>query len=397
MRLGLTTQIIIALALGAMVGWLWPAAGPSLQILATIFIRLVMVIIAPLIFSTLVVGIAGQGSLRKLGSLALQTLGVFLIVTAVALAIGFALGNLLQPGKGITATLAKGAASIGAPPVESFWVRMFPQSVFDAMARGDVLQIVVFSVIFAVAVSLAGAAAEPVLEWCRSLARVMYKFTDIVMLAAPIGVFGAAASLVSKQGLQVGAGFAWLMAAVYAGLALLLLVFFPALALLFRIPLRKLYHAAREPFAIAFATASGLAAIPKAMERMEEMGVPRSVASFTIGTGLNFNASGSTVFLGVASLFLLQAFGIAYTWPDQMALFGTLFVVSKGIAGVPRASLIVIAAALPAIGIAPDVVGAGIGLILGIDPLMDMPRTATNAAGHCLFAAIIARWQGTKL
>jgi len=397
MRLGLTTQIIIALALGAMVGWLWPAAGPSLQILATIFIRLVMVIIAPLIFSTLVVGIAGQGSLRKLGSLALQTLGVFLIVTAVALAIGFALGNLLQPGKGITATLAKGAASIGAPPVESFWVRMFPQSVFDAMARGDVLQIVVFSVIFAVAVSLAGAAAEPVLEWCRSLARVMYKFTDIVMLAAPIGVFGAAASLVSKQGLQVGAGFAWLMAAVYVGLALLLLVFFPALALLFRIPLRKLYHAAREPFAIAFATASGLAAIPKAMERMEEMGVPRSVASFTIGTGLNFNASGSTVFLGVASLFLLQAFGIAYTWPDQMALFGTLFVVSKGIAGVPRASLIVIAAALPAIGIAPDVVGAGIGLILGIDPLMDMPRTATNAAGHCLFAAIIARWQGTKL
>lgn len=397
MRFGLTTQIIIALVVGALVGWFWPAVGTSLQVLATIFIRLVMVIIAPLIFSTLVVGIAGQGSLRKLGSLALQTLVVFFVVTTVALAIGFALGNLVQPGRGVAASLTQGAATIGAPPAESFWVRMFPLSIIDAMARGDVLQIVVFSVLFAVAVSLAGSAGEPVLEWCRSLARIMYKFTDIVMLAAPIGIFGAAAALVGRQGLQVGAGFAWLMATVYAGLGLLLLVFFPAVALLFRVPLGKLYRAAREPFAIAFATQSGLAAIPKALERVEEMGVPRSVASFTIGTGINFNASGSTVFLGTASLFLLQAFGIPHTLGDQMALFGTLFVVSKGIAGVPRASLIVIAATLPTIGVAPEVVGAGVGLILGIDPLMDMPRTATNAAGHCLFAAVIARWQGTKL
>jgi proton glutamate symport protein len=184
------------------------------------------------------------------------------------------------------------------------------------------------------------------------------------------------------------------MAAVYLGLALLLLVCFPLLALLFRIPLRRLYQAAKEPFAIAFATASGSAALPKTMEHMEEMGVPRSVASFAIGTGLNFNASGSTLFTGVGSLFILQAFHIPHTFGDQMVLFGTLFLVGKGIAAVPRAGLVVIAATLPSIGVSPEVVGAGIGLILGIDPLLDMPRTAVNVAGHCLSSALIARWQG---
>jgi proton glutamate symport protein len=394
MRLNLTTQILAALVLGALVGWLWPAIGPSLQILATIFIRLVLVIIAPLIFSTLVVGIAGQGSLRKLGSMALQTLLLFAAVTTLALAIGFALSNLLQPGSGFSATAAQTATGLAAPPSESFWIRLFPQSIADAMARGDVLQIVVFSVIFAIAVTLAGAGAGPVLEWCRSLAQVMYKFTDLVMRAAPIGVFGAAAALVSKQGFQIGASYARLLATVYLGLALLLLVFFPLLAMLFGIPVRRLYQAAKEPFAIAFATASGSAAVPKAMECMEAMGVPRSVASFAIGTGLNFNASGSTLFIGVASLFILQAFQVPITFGGQMTLLGTLFLISKGIAAVPRASLVVIAAALPAIGLPPEIVGAGVGLLLGIDPLMDMPRTAVNAAGHCLASALIARWQG---
>lgn len=394
MRLSLTTQILAALLLGAMVGWCWPSAGPSLQILATIFIRLVLLIIAPLIFSTLVVGIAGQGSLRKLGSLALQTFGLFLVITTVALAIAFTMANLIQPGNGIAASSAKAASGIGVPAGESFWIRLFPSSIIDAMARGDVLQIVVFSIIFAVALASAGKAAEPILGWCRSLAQIMYRFTDVVMMSAPLGVFGAAASLVGRQGLQVGAGFVRLIVAVYLGLALLLLLFYPLLALLFRIPLRKLCHAAKDPFAIAFATSSASAALPKAMENMEAFGVPRSVTSFTIGTGLNFNPSGSTVFIGVASLFILQVFRIPLTFADQLVLFGTLFVASKGIAGVPRSSLVVIAAALPAIGLSPDVVGAGIGLLLAIDPLTDMPRAAVNTAGHCLAAALIARWQG---
>lgn len=394
MRMSLTTQILGAMVLGALVGWQWPSAGPALQVLATIFIRLVLVIIAPLMFSTLVTGIAGHDSLRKLGSLALQTLALFLFVSTLALTLGFLLGNQLQPGSGISTGASQPATGLTMPSGDSFWVRIAPQSIFDAMARGDVIQIVVFSILFAIAVSAAGAAAAPVLDWCRSLAKIMYKFTDLVMKTAPIGVFGAAAALVGRHGLQVGASFLRLIAVVYLGLALLLLVFFPLLALLFRIPLRRLYHAAKEPFAISFATASGSAALPKSLENMEAMGVPPSVASFAIGTGLNFNASGSTLFIGVGSLFILQAFHIPLAFRDQLMLMGILFLTSKGIAAVPRGSLVIIAAALPQVGLPPEVVGAGIGLILGIDPIMDMPRTAVNSAGHCVMAALLARWQG---
>ena len=392
-RLSLTSQILAALAAGALVGSRWPALGQSLQILATIFIRLVLVIIAPLIFSTLVTGIAGQGDLRRLRGLALRSFGLFVGVTTVALALAFGLANLLQPGKSIIPG-ANLAIDLGAPQSESFWVRLFPRSIADAMARGDVLQIVVFSILLAVAVSLVGDAGRPVLDLCRSLARVMYKFTDMVMATAPVGVFGAAAALVSQQGLGVGAGFLRLIVAVYLGLALLLLVLYPLLAIIFGIPLKRLYQAVKEPFAVAFATASASGALPKSMESMEAMGLPRSVVAFTLGTGLNFNPSGSTVFIGVASVFILQAYQMPLAWHDQMLLFGTLFVASKGIGGVPRSSLVVIAAALPAVGVPPQVVGAGIGLLLGIDPLLDMPRTAVNTAGNCLAAALVARWQG---
>jgi len=392
-RLGLTSQILAALAIGALVGWRWPALGQSLQILATVFIRLVLVVIAPLILATLVTGIAGQGDLRRLGGLALRSFGLFAGITTTALALAFGLANLFQPGRGI-APVAGAAIDLGAAPSESFWIRLFPRSIADAMARGDVLQIVVFSILLAVAVSLAGESGRPVLDLCRSLARVMYRFTDLVMAAAPVGVFGAAASLTGRQGFAAAAGFLRLIAAVYLGLALLLLVLYPLLALLFRIPLKRLCRAVKEPFAVAFATASASGALPKSMECMEAMGLPRSVVGFTLGAGLNFNPSGSTVFIGVASLFILQAHRLPLAWPDQVLLFGTLWVASKGIGGVPRSSLVVIAAALPAVGVSPDVVGAGIGLLLGIDPLMDMPRTAVNTAGNCLAAALVARWQG---
>jgi proton glutamate symport protein len=392
-RLSLTAQILAALAAGTLVGWRWPALGQSLQVLATIFIRLVLVIIAPLIFATLVTGIAGQGDLRKLAGLALRSFGLFVGITTVALGLAFALANLLQPGKSMTPG-AIVAIDLGAPPPESFWIRLFPQSIADAMARGDVLQIVVFSILLAVAVSLAGDAGRPVLDLCRSLTRVMYKFTDMVMAAAPVGVFGAAAALVGRQGLGIGAGFLRLIVAVYLGLALLLLFLYPLLAVVFGIPLRRLYRAVKEPSAVAFATASASAALPKSMESMEAIGLPRSVVAFTLGTGLNFNPSGSTVFIGVASVFILQAFQLPLAWHDQLLLFGTLFVASKGIGGVPRSSLVVIAAALPAVGVPPEAVGAGIGLLLGIDPLLDMPRTAVNTAGNCLATALVARWQG---
>jgi proton glutamate symport protein len=390
---GLTTQILVALAAGAIVGWMWPETGRSLQVLATIFVRFVLVIIAPLIFSSLTIGIAGQGELRRLGGIALRAGAYFLAITAVALALGMMLALLLQPGLGLPAP-ERHAGDRFVPPSESFWVRIVPQSIFDAMARGDVLQIVLFSLVFGLAVALAGESGQPVRDWCGSLAKVMFKFTDLVMRAAPIGVFGAAAALVSRQGLAVGANILRLIFAVYAGLALLMLLVFPAVALLFRLPLRRLLHAVKEPFAIAFATSSASAALPKSMESMEIMGVPRPIVALVMPVGLSLNAAGTTVFAGVAALFILQAFAVPGDPAGLWTLAGALYLASKGVGGVPRVGLVVTAAGLAAVGVPEDVIGAGLGVLLGIDPILDMPRTAANVTGNCLAAAVIARRQG---
>jgi proton glutamate symport protein len=389
----LTLQILLALTAGALAGGMWPAIGQSLQILATIFIRLVLVIIAPLIFASLVVGIAGQGDLRKLGSIALQALVYFISITAFALALGMALGLLLRPGFGFAPALKSSPEPV-APPIEPFWVRMFPQSIFDAMARGDVLQIVIFALIFGMAVNLAGESGSPIRDWCGSLAQVMYKFTDLVMRVAPIGVFGAASAVASRQGIDLIGSYLRLIVAVYLGLALLLFLVFPLLAIVFRISLRGFYQAVKEPFAIAFATSSASAALPKAMENIEGIGVPRSIVAFVLPIGLSLNPVGTTLFVGIAALFVIEASGLQAGQAGLWALFGALYLASKGIAGVPRFGLIVAAAGLSSIGVSSDVVGAGIGMLLGIDPLLDMPRTATNITGNCLAAAIVARWQG---
>ncbi|MFB3095896.1 MAG: dicarboxylate/amino acid:cation symporter [Candidatus Acidiferrales bacterium] len=391
-RPGLTFYILLALVLGALVGWLLPEVGRQLQVLATIFIRLVMMIIAPLIFSTLVVGIAGSGKLRELGGMVGKALAFYLLLTMLTMALGFGIGNWLQPGQGIVPPA--GDISIAAPE-ESFWVRLFPKSIVDAMARGDVLQIVVFSLVFALAVGAAGGRGKPVLDFCRSLADVMFKFTDYVMLAAPVGVFGAMAALVAAQGLTVGASFLRLTVATYLGFALIFFGLYPALLVFFRIPVREFWRAVREPLSIAFATTSSAAALPRAMEVMENFGVHRRVVAFVLPTGTAFNLAGSAFFIGVAGLFVVQAFGIPLAAGDQLVLFGTLFVASKGVTNVPRSSLVALAAGLSSFGVAPEVVAASFGLLLGIDPILDMPRTGVNTAGNCLAAALVARWQGS--
>jgi proton glutamate symport protein len=389
----LTLQILLALAAGALVGSIWPSIGQSLQILATIFIRLVLVIIAPLIFASLAAGIAGQGDLRKLGSVALQALAYFMSITAFALAAGMALGLLLRPGFGLTLAL-KPSPELVVPPAGSFWVRIFPQSIFDAMARGDVLQIVIFALIFGMAVNLAGRSGYAIRDWCDALAQVMYKFTDLIMRVAPAGVFGAASAVASRQGLDLGVSFVRLIVAVYLGLALLLFLVFPLLAVAFRISLRGFCQAVKEPFAIALATSSASAALPKAMENIERMGVPRSIVAFVLPIGLSLNPAGTALFVGAAALFVIEASGLQTGQAGLWTLFGALYLASKGIAGVPRFGLVVAAAGLSSIGVPSDIVGAGIGVLLGIDPLLDMPRTAVNITGNCLAAAIVARWQG---
>ena len=390
-RPGLTFYILLALALGALVGWLWPAFGRQLQVLATIFIRLVMMIIAPLIFSTLVVGIAGSGKLRELGGLVGKALAFYLLLTVLTMALGFGIGNWLQPGQGIVPTA--GDISIAAPE-ESFWVRLFPKSIVDAMARGDVLQIVVFSLVFALAVGAARERGKPVLDFCRSLADVMFKLTDYVMLAAPVGVFGAMAALVGAQGLTVGASFLRLTVATYLGFALIFFGLYPALLVFFRIPVRGFWRAIREPLSIAFATTSSAAALPRAMENLERFGVARRVVAFVLPTG-TLNLAGSGVFLGIAGLFVLQAFQIPLAPMQQLSLFGTLYVASKGIANIPRGSLVALAAGLSGFGVPAEVVGAAFGFLLAIDPILDMPRTVVNSTGIYVAASLVARWQGS--
>jgi proton glutamate symport protein len=389
---GLTTQIFIALIVGALIGWLAPEFGQRLEILATIFVRLVMVIIAPLIFAVLVTGVAGSGKLRELGSMALQAVAFLLLFSAVAMALGFLLGNTLQPGAGLAQTAAP-AAQPELPEQEPFWVRLFPRSIVDAMARGDVLQIVVFSLLFAAAVAAAGERGKPVLEVCRSLADVMFRFTDFVMAVAPIGVLGAAAALVGKHGLAVGESFFRLTVAVYLGLGLMLFGLMPLLAVAFGVPLGGFVRAVKAPFAIAFATTSSAAALPKAMEAMEAFGVPRRIVAFVLPVGNTFNLSGGALYIGVAALFVLQAFNRVPALSDQLVLSGILYVASKGIANIPRGSLLALAAGLANFGAPAEVVAASFGLLLAIDPLLDMPRTGVNITGNCLAAALVARWQ----
>lgn len=392
---GLTTQIVVALLLGGLIGWLEPEFGQRLEFLATIFVRLVMVIIAPLIFAVLVVGVAGSGKLRDLGSMALQAVAFFLLLSAVAMALGFLLGNALQPGVGLAPTAAA-AEQPELPVQEPFWVRLFPRSIVDAMARGDVLQIVIFSLLFAVAVAAAGERGKPVLDLCRSLADVMFRFTDFVMAVAPLGVLGAAAALVGKHGLGVGESFFWLTVTVYLGLGVMLFGLYPALAAAFGVSLRGLYNAVKAPFAIGFATTSSAAALPKAMETMEGLGVPRRIVAFVLPTGGSFNLAGGALYIGVAAIFVLQAFNQPMGFGDQLVLFGILYIASKGIANIPRGSLLALAAGLANYGAPAEVVASSFGLLLAIDPILDMPRTGVNITGNCLAAALVARWQGNR-
>ncbi len=386
----LTFQILLALAAGAALGVLRPSLGRSLGILGVVFVRLVLAIVAPLIFAGLTAGIAAQDNLKRLGRLAVHALAYFVGLTAVALAAGMGLGLALRPGAGFAGE-AQPATGLLAPQAEPFLVRIFPQSIFDALARGDVLQIALFAIVFGLAANLAGEAGRPLREWCASLAQVMYKFTDLVMRAAPIGVFGAAAAVAGREGGSPGAGLLRLVLAVYLGLGFLLLLLFPLLALVSRVPLRRFWRAVKEPFAVAFATASVAAALPKAMENMERMGLPRSVVAFVLPVGLSLNPAGTTLFAGVAALFVMQASGFEAGGAGFWTLYAALYLAGKGVAGVPRFGLVVTAAALASVGMPEDAVAAGIGVLLGIDPLLDMPRTAVNITGNCLVAAVVSR------
>ena len=414
----LTQQIMLGLAVGVLLGW-WLSkhfategldeAGRAavladkhvwqdwLGVIRDIFLHLIKVMIAPLIFASVVQGFAGTGDMKKVGRIGWKALLYFEIVTTFALFVGLVVVNLVQPGAGVTlaANATQSTASLAKPlTLGQILLHMFPVSVMDAMARNDVLQVVIFAVLFAVAVIAAGAAGKPVLDFFGSLTQVMFKFAGVIMKFAPFGVGAAIAVTVGDQGLGSLKTLATLVFTLYGALVIFVVLIFGAVIWITKVPLRPFIKAVREPFTLAFATANSEAALPKAFENMEKVGVPRGIVGFVLPAGYSFNLDGSTLHLAVASVFVAQAAetttGIHFTIGDQITMMLVLMLTSKGVAAVPRASFVVLVAALESFKLPV----AGAFLILGVDALLDMARTSVNVLGNCLASVVVARWEG---
>jgi len=393
--ISLTKWILITMALGVIIGWLAPDFAVKLKPLSTIFLRMIKSIIVPIIFGTLVVGIAGHGDdMKRVGRLAFKSILYFEIVTTLALFIGLGAGNLVQPGKGVvlSGSVDQGKAlAANTPTGAGFLEHVVPQSFFEAASKNEVLQIVFFSILFAVALSqVRGKPKEIMLAGCEGLAEVMFKFTGIVMKYAPIGIGAAIAVTVGHSGLGVLVNLGKLVLTLYGALVVFILGVLLPIALFFKVPLKQFFKVTREPALIAFSTTSSEAALPKAMQAMESIGVPRRIVAFVMPTGYSFNLDGSTLYLSLAALFVAQAAGVHMSFGHQLVMCLTLMLTSKGVAAVPRASLVILSGTLTAFGLPLE----GVAVILGVDELMDMARTTVNLVGNCLATVVMARWEG---
>lgn len=393
----LTLLIFIALVLGVLVGWLLPEVGIKMQPLAQIFLNMIKMIIAPLLFAVLVTGIAGHGNIKSLGRLGVKTIVYFEIVTTIALVLGLAVGHIFQPGigfsKNISNSLLDTAANMATTnthaSLSDMVVHLFPTSVVQAMATGDLLQIVVFAIFFAIAICAVGQKAKPVLDMLTSLADVMFKFTEFVMIFAPLGVFGAIAHTIAQNGLGIMVNYAKIVFALYFALILFVCIVLFAACKIVKISFRALIKAIREPALLAFSTATSEAALPKAMSIMEDFGVPKNIVGFVMPTGYTFNLDGSTLYLALAVLFSTQIIGVELTLQQQLLMMLALMITSKGIAGIPRVALVVLAGTLHSFGY-PLI---GVAILLGIDQILDMGRTTVNLIGNCVATVVIARWE----
>lgn len=404
-QFSLTQQILIGLILGILLGWWMSLMSPEaqgkwdtgLKVVRDVFLHLVKVMIAPLIFASVVQGFAGTGDMKKASRIGWKSLLYFEIVTTLALVIGLFMVNLVQPGAGVklAADAAQSTAGLAKPQtLAEIILHMFPVSIIDAMARNDVLQVVIFAVLFAMAVIAAGDAGKPVFDFCASLTQVMFKFAGIIMKFAPYGVGAAIAVTVGHQGLGSLVTLAKLVMTLYGALVIFVVLVFGAVIWIAKVPLKAFVKAAREPFTLAFATANSEAALPKAFENMEKVGVPRGIVGFVLPAGYSFNLDGSTLHLAVASVFVAQAAeattGIHFSLDQQITMMLMLMLTSKGVAAVPRASFVVLVAALESFKLPM----AGAFLILGVDALLDMARTSVNVLGNCLASVVVARWEG---
>jgi proton glutamate symport protein len=387
----LTAWIFAGILLGGEIGYDFPGFAGNLQVLSTIFLRLIKTIIAPLIFSTLVVGIAGHSNLRQVGRMGVKALIYFEIVTTIALFIGLAAINLSRAGVGVPQPEKTPPITAQKQTGTDLVLHAFPENIAKSIAEGQVLQVVVFSIIFGIALALISEKRRrPVLEFFEGVSEVMFKFTNIVMLFAPMGVGGAIAYTVGTMGFGVMLNLLKLVATLYAALVVFILLVFLPIALVARIPVKRFLRAVTEPASIAFATASSEAALPRAMESMEAFGVPRQVVAFVIPTGYSFNLDGSSLYASLAAIFIAQAAGIHLSFGEQLFIVFTLMLTSKGLAGVPRATLVLLLATVDQFHLP----SWPIFILLGVDQFMDMGRTMINVVGNCLATAVIARWEG---
>ena len=388
----LTSWILISMVIGAEIGHDYPEIGIKLQVLSKVFLKMIKTIVAPLLFATLVYGIAGHADLKQVGRMGWKAILYFEVVTTIALFIGLAAINISQAGAGITMPPASGESLPDVPPqtLNDIILHIFPENIAKSIAEGQILQIVVFSILFGIALAMVREDKRlPMLKATESLSEVMFKFTNIVMYFAPIGVGAAIAYTVGHMGLGILVNLFQLLATLYVALIVFLLGVLLPIALIVGVPIKKFLQAIAGPVSIAFATTSSEAALPRAMENLEKLGVPRKIVAFVMPTGYSFNLDGTTLYLSLASIFVAQAAGMNLSIPQQLVIVFTLMLTSKGVAGVPRASLVILLGTAASFGMP----SWPIFIILGIDELMDMARTSVNVIGNCLATVVVAKWE----
>lgn len=394
----LTLYIFIALIAGILFGWLCPTYAVKMHHLGDMFLRMVKMIIAPLIFATLTVGIAGHGDVKNLGKIGLKTIVYFEIATTIALILGLVMANILQPGNGFNLQASDASIAIvqqmqATPQAGHSLVQMLveavPVSVVQSMAQGDLLQIVVFAIFFSLAVCAVGPKARPVLDFLQSTCDIMFKFTQYVMNFAPLGIFGAISSTIGHNGIGILKSYAKLIGITYLSLVVFIILVLVVACKIIKVSFRGILKAIKDPALLAFTTASSEAALPKAMSQMEKFGVPKSIVSFVMPMGYTFNLDGSTLYLTLATLFCAQIAGVHLSLEQQLMIMFTLMLTSKGIAGVPRVSLVILTGTLTSFGL-PII---GVAILLGIDQILDMGRTTVNLIGNCVATTVVAKWE----
>jgi proton glutamate symport protein len=395
-KLSLTSWIFIALVVGILIGVFFPSFAVQLAPISNIFLRLIKSIVGPLLFGTLIYGISSAGELKTMGRIALKAVAYFEVATTLALVIGLVMVNLFQPGSGIKINPENSAAlPTLAKPVSLSQVleHAVPSNIFESLASNDVLQMVVFFFLFGAACSAIGKKAQPVVEFAGAVSEIMFRYTKYVMYVAPFGVGAAIAVTIGKNGPKVLFSLGKLVGTLYLAQALFVVLVLGSALTLARVPLGAFIKAARQPFVLAFSTASSEAALPLALENMERLGIPKHIVGFVLPTGYSFNLDGSTLYLSLASMFVAQAAGVNMPVGTQITMMLTLMLTSKGVAAVPRASLVILAGTLGTFHLPLE----GIALILGVDALMDMCRTSVNLLGNCVATAVVARWEGVSI